>query len=1030
MKARNLARHALLLTAALALTGVGGAALADTTAVTITLDKALFSTRDLEGKTAPASDRRNLHLDSTVQEGAWGTVIGMAPNFNRGHHRGRVLDARHSGKTLKLTIEMSITGDPWIPGGRAVYDVTLEPAKGGEYTHEGSYTGVWNGYDVSGKARASFMDPPAAEKGFRPFKPGEHPRMLFRKSDIERLLKRRSHPVVAKAYERIEATARANKVGGDRGEGDGVVANGVMYQLTGEEKYARAARQGVVKMMADHTGGSFNLGHAWGPRVAHVSMAYDLCVEAEAWDEEFTEKVRGYIAWVAQRLIYNPRSVSRKVNWSPNSNYHNFLRGGAAIGTLALAGDKSDKPQPPRNPGLEPGTLAATQVKGSAPRAKMQDGTTSPTWLWVGPFKDEADAGDDHLADAGGADALRPSEGTQVKVAGKTCTFQAVAEKHWWGSGHWTDGKKSIDMTSVTGRAYNEASYYYTVFHNDQAGRLVQYRTGQSGSCNVMTWINGQRVYDKDYLVLDKGDYAVMVRAHIYTCEPWGKIWIRPHFADADRADAQADLKARQIPYKLRVAEYEEDLAAWKASGGGNPLFIYLAELGEYHMSKNYRYLMGDGGYQVEGEGYTLYSIDMPLAYGTIYRNMFGRNVNPNPDLSHFAPRYVATGVYGDKEIHSQSFSLNNGTMKHGHYARTFPVVHEPYKPAVLWAWNQTMGLTGEGKGTPNPGGGMEAVWTFLNYPVDMQARNPQQVMPLTWEAPTKGMYSFRNGWKGPDKDIVAQAFAKAEGPNAWSHPDGGSIRIWGLGRAWGVQGQGNPKAGDRWFENVVILPDDDTNTGSLGQVTHREFHDDGSGSVRMNLDWIYAGRKTFTDAKGTERGMPLVDNSFQFHPENLKDLGIRGWRAFGVDYSRASGAEGLFVLADKIDGGGRKIWQWQIPAKVKVEVTEDGFVFTDGKVTFRATVVAPAKCKVALAETQLKNISSGNDSGKKVSPKVSAVQVIGENPKDGEFLVVFTLSKGNAPKVQGKGSGVDQQVQVGGQSVRFDGKRFLFGRR
>jgi hypothetical protein len=979
--------------------------------LSITLDKALYQKSRTDDKPV-AEDAKPLQLDLSRENGRWSNVIGMAPNFNRGHHRGRVLASKVAADGMNLAIEMRIASDPWVKGGRAEYRIELKKADGG---YKGTFRGEFEAAKVGGQAEAEAVRLARPPEGFTAFQPGEHPRMLFRKGDIARLKAKLSHPVCRRAYEKIKADV------------SNPVAVGVIYQFTGDRKHAEAAVDLVVTKMKDHTGGAFNLGHAWGPRVRDVALTYDLC--QDAWSGEFRQEVRNYVTWVAERLILRPNSVSRKVNWNPNSNYHAFLRGGAAMGTLALVGDKGPRPDPPRDPGLRPMAMPAATVRlgEGAPKVGFEYRLMPTRWLFLGPIPDEKDADADFLAPLGGAAGLVPTPQTALEHGGKRIAFQPLDRKHFWGQKEWTDGRKSIDMTSVTGRLFDSTSYYFTVVDNDRQ-RLVEFRTGQSGACKVAVWINGRRVHDRDYLVLAEGRHTMMVRAHMYRTTPWGKIWMRPHFVETDEAEALADLKKRQVPYKLAVAEYREDLAARDEMGGANPRWIYNAALGKYHMSRYYRYCMGDGGYQVEGEGYTGYSSGLPLEYAGCYLRMYGTPVNPRPDVSHFAPRYVATGVFGGKRIHSQSFSLTNGTIGARHYARCFPLVPRKHQPAVLWAWHQTMGLTPDGEGKPNVGDTMDAVYTLLHYPVGMKACNPEKCMPKTWVARTKGCYVFRNGWKGPGRDIVAQAFLKAEGEGGWSHPDGGSIRIWGLGHAWAVQGEANPKGGIRWYENVVMLPDDPINTRTRAVETAYHAEDDGSGVVSMDMGLIYKGAGTDKDKQGNERRRPLVDNSFLLQPQNFMDLGIRGMRSFAVDFSGRSGSPALFALADRIKGGGGKVWMWQVPAwrhdsKDRAVRIEGGtFTIVQGDATLTATFISPKDVKLRHVTGKQEVALSG---GKRGALGLNAIHAAVDDSA-AEFFVVMTLQRGAAPKVASTGEGLRSVVSVGSRTIAFDGEKIV----
>ncbi len=946
-----------------------------------------------------SGESQALQLDTEMRDGRWERLIGMAPTFNRGHHRGRVLSWTPTESGLRMGIEMNIACDPWVLGGRGLYEVELTWQDEGRL--EGTFAGTFGGgygqpEAMRGRAWAQQTSPPPRREGHQPIAPGEHPRILFRKSDIPRIKQRRKHPVCKAAWERIRSAR------------DDAVCLGVMYQLTGDRTYADKARPIVWKRTKERGSGSHSTGHVWGERLADVALAYDLC--QDAWDEEFKAKIVGYIDWITGRLIYRPSSVSPKVNWSPNSNYHNFLRGGAAIGSLALMTDAGPEPAPPRDPGHEPTLLEAPQADGPAggvPVVAYQSGARLVDWLVAGPLPDPRSANRDFLAHLGGsADAaprIRP--GVEVRDDGASAAFEPLerSERFFWG--------ERVEFTGVYRRNYDRkedgyfhTAYFLTVVDNDRE-RIVQWVTGQSGSLALRAWISGREVFDKEFIQLGPGRHPVLLRAHITETSPWGKIWMEPRLVDATRPQALADLARRQVLYKLALAEWKEDHAAWQATGGANPRWLHLAKLGRYHMAQCYRHLMGDGGWQIEGEGYTLYSIPLPLAYATAHWKVFGRDVTGRPDVNVFPCRYVAQTIFGGRKPVQQSFSLTDGTMKAGHYARVFPIVPDRYKPAVLWAWRRTMGLTPSGEGTPRVGSGRDAVHTLLHYPVALEAKNPAKVLPNVWAAPTKGGYVFRNEWKGAE-DIVFQAFLKSEGTGGWNNPDGGSTRLFGLGHPWAVRGEHPGKVTSRWHETVVMLPDDDIRVNGPAKVTHFDPREDGSGVLAADLDAIYLGNRR--DEKGKVVG--------------TRDLGIRGTRCWAVDYSGRSGAPAAFVVVDRITGGGRKVWQWQLPPLKgrddEVTLLGNRFTVRQGEATLVGTVLRPADAKITHARGQVpvRMIKDGRD--QMVSQELNAIHVTGADASAGEFVVVLTLQKGAGPDVQmADGRGL---VVVGGRGVRI----------
>ncbi len=949
----------------------------------LTLTDALIPPVTRSDGTAAESSPRSLFCEIIQTGDTWQPVIGLSPDYNRGHHRGRVLNSETSPDAWTFTLEMKIAGDPWIPGGRGEYRVTLRRDQSGAL--EGNYEGKFGEIAVHGSAKAGIVPaPPPPPEGFQPIAPGEHPRLLFRKSDIPLLLAKREHPVTGAAWSQIASAD------------DNAIALGLRYQLTGDKALARQAVAAVERMMADQTGGSFNLGHEWGPRVARVAMAYDLCFDA--WEPAFREKVESYITWISERLILRPNSVSKKVNWSPVNNYHAFLRGGAAIASLALLGGKGIEPSAPRDPGVEPRPVAPLPSASGAPTASpLEPGVMPGDWLVTGAMPNAEADGKDLLSKLGGIAKVQPKPGDILDVADHS--FSSAAPDHFFKDKDGVPQKTQLDMTAVAGRRFHSTIYLHAAWEVSEPG-IYQYQSGLNGGATCEYWLNGKRIHDEDYISLSPGRYALTIRARLEATEPWGRMLIKPVWQLSDRQKALEDLARKQEWYGLELAEWKEDHAYWQQNEGASARWNRNAELGRFHMSQYYRYCMGDGGYQVEGEGYTLHSCLMPLEYAAIHLRMFGQPVNPAPDISHFLPRYMMTTVWGAKPF-SHSFSLtNDGTPGARHFAALFPAIAPEFQPAALWYWNQLLQWQ-PGSGTrPAFESVDEAVNTFLHYPTDLKPKPPGEVLPLTWAATTKGCYIFRNAFKGPD-DIVSQVFLKAEGQGGWSHPDAGSIRIHGLGREWARQGIGNSKAGDRRFENVVMLPEDPTNQNAGASLLKSDLRSDGSGFVTMDLGVVYAGRKQrINPATGKIEPLSLYNNTFELQKENMEDLGIKGTRSFAVSYDKASGADALWVVADRITGGKSKVWLWQLPdpKDCKVSIQGNQFIIKQGDATLAGTVVDPPDAEIQIG-TSAKSLEDGDD--RKSPQALNAIRVTSRNnPAHGTYLVVLTLQRSTPPKV------------------------------
>jgi hypothetical protein len=242
-------------------------------------------------------------------------------------------------------------------------------------------------------------------------------------------------------------------------------------------------------------------------------------------------------------------------------------------------------------------------------------------------------------------------------------------------------------------------------------------------------------------------------------------------------------------------------------------------------------------------------------------------------------------------------------------FASLFTVAPDPWKPAVLWGWNYH--VRAADKESLKKVVEAAPVWGFLYYPLGMEPKSPHGILPLAWEAPDFGYYGFRNAWRGKD-DFIVQAYLKSHFIGGWSVPSAGCFRLMGLGHLWAHHPSGRSYA--RAQENVVLLPENpEINENEGVRLTFLKTAPDGSGSLTMDMNELYAS--THTAEKGSkERAISYHELYGNIrHPAALKDVGIKGLRAMAVDYSGRSGAPCLFVLVDRIAGGKKKLWLWQL---------------------------------------------------------------------------------------------------------------------
>ncbi len=143
---------------------------------------------------------------------------------------------------------------------------------------------------------------------------------------------------------------------------------------------------------------------------------------------------------------------------------------------------------------------------------------------------------------------------------------------------------------------------------------------------------------------------------------------------------------------------------------------------------------------------------------------------------------------------------------------------------------------------------------------------------------------------------------------------------------------------------------------------------------------------------------------------ERPEQITVDALRAMAVDYSGQSGAPCLFVLVDRIEGGGKKVWNWNLTDDRWVDEVEiDGNTFTlpTGDGTLRGTLVTPEGVEITAGE---------NEGG------YPAIQARGGD----NFFLVATISGSDTdvPQVDVEGESLDAQVTVGAQVVRFDGEK------
>ena len=254
---------------------------------------------------------------------------------------------------------------------------------------------------------------PSAVPGWHAPTAGGHPRLFFRKADLPALRQKARTPEGQAIVKRLrlllnggngetmptvfpKATAAYQNVDKNLPVGAYTLWHGagygLLFQLTGDQKYAALGRESVEKAMAGvrdrddryalvNPGGFLRA----GPSVGAIAMAYDLCYDG--WDEEFRRKVavtlQHYDGGHTGRDGSGQMTMERlalKPQMHPGSNHWGMEVGGAAQALLAIMNDPGvdmEKLQPMLNANIQCLLRNLTQGFGDGGFFAEGDGTGS-----------------------------------------------------------------------------------------------------------------------------------------------------------------------------------------------------------------------------------------------------------------------------------------------------------------------------------------------------------------------------------------------------------------------------------------------------------------------------------------------------------------------------------------------------------------------------------------------------------------------------------------------------------------------------
>ena len=388
---------------------------------------------------------------------------------------------------------------------------------------------------------------------------------------------------------------------------------------------------------------------------------------------------------------------------------------------------------------------------------------------------------------------------------------------------------------------------------------------------------------------------------------------------------------------------------------------------------------LGDGGFGIEGDAYTAHSVIVMLPFLQGYKNVMGKDmVNPS-NARWLIPQSMMRMIPQGDGVITPAY----GRHRHGIGGSIFPyglaTLPPEFVPSAHWVWHRYFGLEGDqtfGIGDFSP---HEAIYAFVNYQEEIAPKNPQSVLDRVFRDQIRGLYVFRNQWQSSD-DIVASIYLNSQPVGGgWLFPEATSFRITGLGVNWAMTA---PSEGEAINENIVYLPN--VRHWRQSKPLHFISKEDGSGVISM------------------------------VSQNRSKDGELSYLRSFGVDYSKVSGADGIFAIADVFSGDVNhesfREKQWIMHTENPVTIEENKFTITDPSgAVLQGVFASPDDVKISYQPTA----------------KGGKIVATGGN----QFFVVMAIgNRDNFPDVKIiNQSGINSTFAVGKQEIRFMGDRLVF---
>lgn len=438
---------------------------------------------------------------------------------------------------------------------------------------------------------------------------------------------------------------------------------------------------------------------------------------------------------------------------------------------------------------------------------------------------------------------------------------------------------------------------------------------------------------------------------------------------------------------------------------GGKPLpdTGRMLKVADRHVEQYLRMGVTQAGTGLEG----VFPRDFALANGVL-QYLHASRVARGRDFSAINPLVIAGNIVGARPSGSNTFdfAMSGITVQtSGLWPMGLGTVPMEFLPGMKWCFDRDAGLLGKQHfGCAYP---YQAAYALKNYPFDVQARPPGEVLTLHAADIVNGHFLMRNRWQDAD-DAIVELYLNSRGMPPARVKDmelaAGVISVSGLGTTFLRGFAGASRINDKAAAELLYSEIDGkrlyvgmdlsdvyrrapVKPKPRGGMT-REF------KTIQKVQWQKAAIQDFLKPPVREKGGPGETNAVAQSAEQVI-------RHVAVDMTGECGAPVLVAIAERC--GTNAAGPWRIPVQGPITSTAGGqFLAGDTNgVNLVGRFIVPSDARV----------SGGQVAGK------------------GEYFVVFTLQRGAAPASTVDGTGFEAKLRMAGRTVSFDGRRIILAK-